>query len=623
MAAALGSLDAMRVSLRRVSILWVALVALLVVPGVAHADDDTPRSWRISRYEAAAVVAADGTATVTLDFDFDFARDAGHGPFINFPQRQRVTDNPDLWRMIDVTLGQVSSGTGASVATLVSHSDGNIIIRVGEEGRTWTGVQNYRITYRVRGLVDPNNLTSGLDEVNWQAIGPGWQVPIEKAKITITGPVEPTRVACWWGPSNDSECASESDGKLASFAVADVLRPGDQFQAVAGYPAGTFAGAEPRYTKRHHFGNMFPLTPTSGVLTGMVSVLGLGLVAHRTRRAARDEVYLGLTPGLTPAPGEQAVVGRGAGPAAPVAVQFTPPKDARPGEIGVLQDATADNVDITATIIDLAVRGHLTITEGEKKQWVFTRTPREGDALTRPEKFALNTMFGKQTTVTTKDLRKERYGDLQPGIRSRLYDRVTKQLKWFKKDPNLSRAAAVAAGGGLLMLGVAVGFALGFIAGLGLVGLAFILTGVAVLVLNNKFGGLTADGSAVLAQSKGFELYLRTAEADQIKFEEGVDVFSRYLPFAIVFGVAERWAKVFAQLAAEGRYVADTSWYVGPNPVTSGAAFGSSMNSLNFALSNAMTSSIAASNAQSVGGSGSSGFSGGGGGFGGGGGGGW
>ena len=57
----------------------------------------------------------------------------------------------------------------------------------------------------------------------------------------------------------------------------------------------------------------------------------------------------------------------------------------------------------------------------------------------------------------------------------------------------------------------------------------------------------------MLAQSLGFRRYLATAEANQLRFEEGEDIFSRYLPYAIVFGLADRWARVFSELAAQGR----------------------------------------------------------------------
>ena len=65
---------------------------------------------------------------------------------------------------------------------------------------------------------------------------------------------------------------------------------------------------------------------------------------------------------------------------------------------------------------------------------------------------------------------------------------------------------------GLFGLGVGLGLLLGLI-GWGLVGLALVILGAGVLIANNRFGVRTPTGSAVLAQTKGFELYLTTAEA--------------------------------------------------------------------------------------------------------------
>lgn len=63
----------------------------------------------------------------------------------------------------------------------------------------------------------------------------------------------------------------------------------------------------------------------------------------------------------------------------------------------------------------------------------------------------------------------------------------------------------------------------------------------------------TAEGAAVRVQTLGFQKYLATAEANQIRFEESLDVFSRYLPYALVFGLAERWAKVVGDVVRQGQ----------------------------------------------------------------------
>jgi uncharacterized membrane protein YgcG len=131
-------------------------------------------------------------------------------------------------------------------------------------------------------------------------------------------------------------------------------------------------------------------------------------------------------------------------------------------------------------------------------------------------------------------------------------------------------------------------------------------------------GRRTAVGRALTDQTVGFRTYLATAEADQLRFEEGEDIFSRYLPWAIVFDLADRWQRVCAELVAAGRIPPDPVWYTGPAYFTSGFAAGSISDTV------ARTFDPPPAPAGSGGGGGSSsgfggGFSGGGGGGGGGG----
>ena len=603
--------------LRTLSIV-LATLALLVLPAsAARAEGE---DWKVTRYDLMARLDQAGTATVTLNLDFDFGNDLGRGPFITFVERQAVEGNPDVWRMVDITLGAVTSSTGAPTAVATTHENGSLVIRIGEENKKiLRGVHSYTITYTARGLIAPNHPVSGMDELSWSAVGGGWQVPLSNVSVTVTGPTTIQKTACFWGADYSQPCAAESTAATATFGV-DRLAPGQGMQVVAGFPAGTFSGAEPEYTKRVSIGNMFPLTPLTGSLTAVLGALGVGAVLMRTRRAARDEVYLGLTPGVRPLPGTEPKVGRGA-VSAPVAVAFTPPKGARPGEIGVLTDASADDVDVTATILDLATRGHFQIVESGKKTWRFVQRQAPAEPLTPAEQHIISTLFKKGPQVTTTDLTHQRYHDLLPGTRKRLYQRVTKNLHWFKGSPANAQALAVVGGLGIIVAGALVGAGLGFAFGLGLLGLAAVATGLTILIQSGKFGRRTAEGSAVLAETKGFELYLRTAEADQIKFEEGIDVFSRYLPYAVIFGVTDRWVRVFGELAAQGRY-RPNDWYVGPTGYFHGASFGHAMTSLSGQLSSSMHAAVASQTQATVSSSGGSGFSGGGG-FGGGGGGGW
>lgn len=600
----------MRRFLRIAAATALVLVGLVTVASPASAKSSTPSSWRIVRYDVAAVVDGSGATDVTLSLDFDFASDAGHGPYITLPLRQEIGGDPDHWRMLDVSNVTASSPSGADATMYTTSNDDALLVRLGQDGRTWTGVQSYVITYTTTGLVAPKQAQSGLDEFNWNAVGPGWQVPIENISVSVTGPASVQRTACFYGSWYDQPCADSSSGETATFSRV-ALDKEEPMEVVAGFPAGTFTAAEPRLTKRFWIGNMFPVTPVTGATTAAVTLAGLGGVGWYLRRHG-DRQYVGLTPGLSPAPGSEGTVGPAT--SSPVAVAFTPPKGARPGEIGVLIDATADNEDMTGTILDLAVRGHLSIEPLKKKNdYRFTRND-PADRLENYESRLLDRLFYGSGSVTTRDLRDRHDPELATRTRSDLRDRVTRDLRWFAIDPLKAQMAALAAGGGLIVLGVLLGFLLGFAAGFGFVALAPILTGIAVMVLYRRFSGRTAEGTAVLAQARGFKTYLATAEADQIRFEEGIDVFSRYLPYATVFGVADHWVKVFQQLAEQGRYSFDhTGWWVGSNFY--GHGFTDSMSSFSHAMSSTITASTAGS-------SGGSGFSGGGG-FGGGGGGGW
>ncbi len=601
---------------------WLGLLAFLLVLAPVIAVQ-TPASaegegWKITDYRVVATVDGNGTTAVQLNLAFDFGNEAGHGPYLTFPLQQEIANDPDHWRMLDMTIGDVSSPSGANAEVQTEEEDGNLLVRVGNENRTFTGVQTYRVNYTIRGLIAPKQAQSGLDEFNWNAVGAGWDVPITAAEVTVKGPAAVSRVACFAGADFTEPCQASQDGPTATFS-ADGVGNRSGVQVTAGFPTGTFTGADARLTRRFTIGNMFPVTPLTGGVTVALAALGLGLLFRRTRRGSRDQVYLGLTPGVVPAANQQAAVGYDTGKA-PVAVQFQPPAGARPGEIGTLVDATADNKDVTATVIDLAVRGHLRIEQGDGKDWTFTRLTGGrgggGDELAHYEKALLTKMFSGGNPVTTDDLRDPKYAGLLTKAREELHARVTKDLGWFTRNPATVRGLAILAGIAIIAAGVGLGLLFGTF-GWGLVGLAGVVVGVAVLLLNNRFSARTPDGSAMLAQAKGFELYLRTAEADQIKFEEGIDVFSRYLPYAIMFGVAERWTKVFEQLAAEGRYAFDTPWYVGYGYGYGFSAhgFASSMDSLASTMSSSMQHATAAT-------SGGSGFSGGGG-FGGGGGGGW
>jgi uncharacterized membrane protein YgcG len=295
-------------------------------------------------------------------------------------------------------------------------------------------------------------------------------------------------------------------------------------------------------------------------------------------------------------------------------VAFSPPR-IPVAEAGLLIDGQVDTRETAATIVDLAVRGALRIESSSEDD--FRVTLLDPSPATAPhEMVLLTTLFGGRPPGATEDLsQRGSMLEAHQALRTSVINQVASR-GWFRKVP--SATATSSAGFGVIAVAVFAAFTLEASALLLLIPL--LPVAVTVLVIRGKLrrGQRTADGRAVCDQVEGFRTYLATAEADQLRFEEGEDIFSKYLPWAIVFELADRWAELCGQLVAMGRLPDETPyWYAGSyNMAFFNTAF------LTSALTNAATPmpSTAGSSGTGFGGGssfGGGGFSGGGGGGGG------
>ncbi|HTM68392.1 MAG TPA: hypothetical protein VL426_03775, partial [Candidatus Binatia bacterium] len=146
--------------------------------------------------------------------------------------------------------------------------------------------------------------------------------------------------------------------------------------------------------------------------------------------------------------------------------------------------------------------------------------------------------------------------------------------------------------------------------------LAVALSGVAILLFAPLMPRKTPKGVEAYEHAWGFREYIDKAEKYRIEWQEKEGIFEKFLPYAMVFGVAEHWTRAFA-----GMNLPPPTWYEGR--AWSGGTFNSavlfgSLTAMNGAMSSAMTSRPQSSSSGSGFGGGSSG-----GGFGGGGGGSW
>src|SRR5207249_3874969 len=107
-------------------------------------------------------------------------------------------------------------------------------------------------------------------------------------------------------------------------------------------------------------GRAFAVTPATGSAAGGLAIAGIAGFGFFAWTRGRDRRYHGSqvdqVMGNPHGDSERVPVGDGdaEGP-----VEFAPPDGIRPGQIGTLIDEHANTVDVSATIVDLAVRGFL------------------------------------------------------------------------------------------------------------------------------------------------------------------------------------------------------------------------------------------------------------------------
>ena len=213
-------------------------------------------------------------------------------------------------------------------------------------------------------------------------------------RIEVKAPDASTKVACFQGPQGSTtECAAQA-GDPSTFTAAN-LGSGDAMTVLASYPAAAFDAVQPVVLEgdsETSVGSAAAPAANAAAWIGGIGapILALAVMGTLVWTRGRDERYADLTPGLSPsfgsgASGDGTPTAVGAptvrGGRTTVAVQFQPPAGVQPGMVGTIVDETANPIDVSATIIDLAVRGYLTIGEDagsgmfSRTDWTLTRQP--------------------------------------------------------------------------------------------------------------------------------------------------------------------------------------------------------------------------------------------------------
>lgn len=629
---------------RRVVAALGLLFSLLLLAAAPASAVLLPMADQATSFDVTFEVAEDGSVLVTERITWEFPSDEERRGIERLVTTSvGYQDSEEVYRRYRISDITASSPTGAPDDVGVTDFGATTRIRVGDPNRTVNGAHDYVVSYRLANVV--NDIGDGTAELYYNLIAPSNNSVYQGITASVTGPVPATRTACFVGELGATEECTHEAGATSTFSSPDV-GPGEGVTIVLSYPREAFADLTPDlvpYDSSDGFGpdgqsSLSPATQRAlgGLLVGTGVLLPLGaaaLMGALVHTRGRDEWYAGLTPGLTPGHGEDAPVRRGGTPK--VVVQFHPPDGVQPGLVGTIVDEQADTVDVSATIVDLAVRGFLRIEEVKKgglfgrDDWELTwlQPPPGAKQLTAYENALIDGLFATGSPVRLSALR-DKFRPTLDLVQRRMYSEVVDR-GWFRRSPDVMRQSwqtigAVMCGGAVLLGFFAFGPVMRLLDNSGIPFPPFLalvvgmfIAGLIVIALGRRMASRTADGSAVLAQSLGFRRYMETAEANQIRWEEAEQIFSRFLPYAIVFGIADKWANTFEEVAqaaaAAGHSVVLPMWYIGSGSYGSMA---SSMNDFSTVAAGTFASTPGSSGGSgfSSGGFGGGGFSGGGGG---------
>lgn len=568
--------------------------------------------WTIESFHADITIPQDGKVQIVETIVADFGSVRKHG--IN-----RTIDTTDMkFKLVSV------EQDGVEAVTEVSSVSAGKKIRIGDPDKTITGRYTYTVTYEVGKVI---SRFDDHDEFYWDVTGFEATIPTEKVTVTVSlegGQIEDA--ICYTGVfgSREQDCSASVDSQgAAHFGTSAVLPPGHNLSIDNSFPKDIVG--DPFYPEDI----IKPLWMIGG------SLLVLAFMLRRWWRHGRDMWYRKVIILDPKAKAETKPLFT----KETVVVQFDPPKagkpskELRPAEVGTLIDERVDINDVSATIVDLAVRGYLKIHEDgstslttggsagspqvakgkREKVYRFEKIkdfqPEAGQSLADEadppaadlaeyEKEILRGLFERGDKVALDDLEEKFYVHLKK-IRDSLYERMTAE-GYFVQRPDKVTLKYVGLGSIILSLS----FGLTFITAGTLIWLLLPpgVLGFLMLVMSPLMPKKTGVGTEMVRQASGLKLFISKAEKYHQQFNERINRFDQFLPYAMVFGVVDKWVNTFKTLGIEPP---KPNWYISSYAFNVGA-FSSSMQGINSAFASTLPSTPASSG-------GGSGFGGGGG----------
>ena len=520
----------------------VLLLVALPTPGARAAE-------AAGAYTVEARVLPDGMIEARATIELEGAP----GTLVQrFATTQRALDDRLYRYAIDVT---GVTADGVAVNPTITNEPGYVQLGVPTEG-----VRSVELAYRVRGaaLASSDDTTT----VSWRFLQ-GLNLPVRTFTATVSTPGLFTSLDCRSGaPGDPGVCADFSGGthEQSDPYVHDGPRgAGEIVQVVLRFPDATVAANED-VVQLWSLDRAFSTAPVPLGAAALAALLaGLAFWALH-RRYGRDAATT-----TDPRPVAEFH------PVGPGSSEFRVLDDVRPGQVGTLVDERVDPLDVTATLLDLAVRGDLRITELPHRStfalgdWVITRGEGSPAPLRPYERPLVDALAGPDGAGTRVSALAPAVASVIDRVQAELYDEVAGH-GWFARRPDQTRAFWTRVGWVGLAVASLAAVLLIALTSFGLLALVLVAIAVGIGFVGQAMPARTAKGSGVLAGLGVLRGQLLAQRTDQAPPGRELAELSKVLPFAVVLGGVDRWLDAVAASDADDEADGtDLGWYHAPD----------------------------------------------------------
>ncbi len=514
--------------MRRLRHSLTACVFVLVVL-FAGALPAAARQLVIQHFDEHVTIASNASITVAETIDVQFIGGPWHGIYRTIPIE--YTDPAGLNFSLFLQPLSVTDDNGQPLKYETSHQGRYLKFKIyvpNADDSTHTVVLRYRVMGAVRFFSDH-------DELYWNVTGDQWDAPINEASAQIVLPDGTTgvRATAYTGVYGSRERQAQVNVHANTADIQATVPLGFRagLTAVVGWDKGF---VHPPSTGQEIW--MFLRSNWPFAIPILVLFVMIWLWWTRGRDPERDVIT----------------------------VEYDPPDKLSPGECGTLVDDEAGMRDITATLVDLAVNGYMTIEQKQDsgmmglthhRDYIFhLKKPSQEWSAARPhEQEMLAAIFeAGSPDVPMADLQNRFYTHL-PAIKSDIFDALVTD-GYYLHRPDVVRQSYIGVGA---LIGFLLAFGSGWFEGVtGVASFTWILAGIftgGIICLVGWFmPARTLTGARTYAKVLGFERFLGRVEKDRIeRLEKTPQLFEKYLPYAMALHVEKGWVQQFQGIAMQ------------------------------------------------------------------------